>query len=64
VAHPLEDPATEGAHQLQPLAVGIDEHQLLDRQDVAHPAQAVDQLRGVGRASPDDRDLHAGPLIP
>ena len=62
MAHPVEDPAAERAHELESLAVGIDEDQLLHREDVSHPAQAVDQLRGVRRPSADDCDSH--PLTP
>ena len=33
-------------------AVGVDQHQLVDRQHVAQPGEAVDQLRGVRRPPP------------
>ncbi len=67
VVEPLEDPSPEGAHQLEPRLVGIDQHQLFDRQRLLEPAEAVDQLRGVRRAAADDDDLRAGgahPLTP
>ena len=54
---PREDAPPEPADQLEALGGRVEEHQLVDREHVAQPAEPVDQLRGVRRASADDRDL-------
>ena len=57
-----QDPPADPGHQLEPLLGRVDQHQLVDRERVPHPAQAVDQLGGVRRPAADDRDPH--PLTP
>ena len=63
-AHPhvrarrLAHPAREASDDLEPLLVGIEQHELADGQPIAPPQEPVDQLRGVGRAAADDADLH------
>ena len=53
-----------GRPRLQPLGRRVDQHQLVEQpaRSVAQPGETVDQLRGVGRRTADDRDLH--PLTP
>jgi hypothetical protein len=58
MAEPGQDAAPEAADQLEPVGGRVDEHELLDREHVVQPAEAVHQLRGVRRAPADDRDPH------
>ena len=44
--------------ELETLGVRVDEPELLDRQRVPQPGEAVDELGGVGGATPDDREFH------
>src|SRR5262249_42898325 len=67
VVEACKDPPTQPSDQLQAIGRGVDQHQLLDRQDVSQPAEAVHQLRGVRRAAADHGDLQsrlAHPLTP
>ena len=57
-----EHPPGHTSDQLQPLRVRVDEHELVDREEVAHPGEPVDQLGGVCRTAADDRQPH--PLTP
>ena len=51
--------AGQPADDLQALGVDVEEDQLVDRQAIRAPRDALDQLRRVGAAAPDDRELHA-----
>ncbi len=61
-----EDPPGQSADQLQPVGGGVDEDEFADREGVAEPGEAVDQLRGVRRTAADDGQLECGhqPLTP
>ena len=54
----LEHPPAEPTDEREPVLGGIDQDQLVDRERVLHPSDAVDQLRRVRRTAADDRDLH------
>ncbi|MGX1252727.1 hypothetical protein RKD48_005238 [Streptomyces ambofaciens] len=53
-----EDAPGETAHQLQPVRRRVDEDQLLDRQRVPQPGEAVDQFGRVGRTAADHGEFH------
>ncbi len=57
-----QDPLGERPHDGEPLGIGIEQHELVDGQLAGQPAEAVDELGRVGRATPDDRELHAATL--
>ena len=44
--------------ELEPVGRRVDEDQLVHGQHLAHPAEPVDQLRGVRRPTADDCDPH------
>ena len=54
----LEHPPAEPADEREPVLGRIDQDQLVDRERVLHPTDAVDQLRCVRRPAADDCDLH------
>ena len=58
VAVPGHDPRRERADDRQPLGVRVDEHQLGDLDVAGQPGDAVDQLRGVGRAAAYNSEFH------
>ncbi len=61
----VQDALREAADDVEPLGVGVEQHQLLDGQHVAEPCQAVDQLGRVRRSASDDGELHAAhPFTP
>ncbi len=55
--HALRD----AGHQVDPLLVGIDQPELLQRKGVPQSGEAVDELGGVGGATPDEREFHSVP---
>ena len=63
-AGPGQHAPGQAAHHREALGVDVEQHQLVDREPVGPGGQALDQLRGVGAAAPDHRDLqaHARPL--
>ncbi len=58
----LEDPAGQAGHDLEPLGIGIQQHELVDDQPVLVTAEALDQLGRVGAAPTHDGDLR--PHVP
>ena len=52
------DPGGERADDRQPLGVRVDQHQFGDLDVAGQPGDAVDQLRGVGRAAAYNREFH------
>lgn len=61
----VEDALREAAHDVEPLGVGVEQHQLVDRQHVAEPGEPVDELGRVRRTASDDGELHAAhPFTP
>ena len=57
-----QDPCGQAAHQGQPVAVDVVQHQLRAAQPVGPCRESLDQFRGVGAACPDHGDLHAAIL--
>lgn len=57
-----QDSVAEPAHQIEPVRVRVDQHQLVDRENIAQSGHAVHELGGVRRTSPDDNDFQ--PLTP
>jgi hypothetical protein len=47
------------AHDVQTIRVEVLEDELVDRQPVATRGETLDELRGVGAPTADDRDLDA-----
>ena len=65
VAVSREDPLRQPADELEPVLVRVDQHQLVDRQRVLQPGEAVDQLRRVRRPATDDCSfIEFHPLTP
>ena len=64
-AGPGQHAPGQAAHHLEALGVDVEQHQLVDREPVVPAGQALDQLRGVGAAAPDHRDLqaHGAPFL-
>ena len=60
---PIEHPLGEAADDLEPVGVRVEQDELIDRQAVGPAHEAVDQLRRVGAAPADDRDLGAHPPL-
>ena len=58
-ALPPEDPVREPAHDVKPFRVGIQQDELVDRQDGRPAREPLHELRGVGAASADNGDLQA-----
>ena len=58
VALPVEHPLRESADDLEPLGVDVVQHELAHVDRLALAAEARDELRRVGGAGADDRDLH------
>ena len=54
-----QHPAGEPRHDGQPLGRGIQQDQLVDRQDVRATCDALDELRRVRATAADDRDLES-----
>ena len=54
----LAHAAREAPDDLEPLVVGIEQHELGRGQPIAPPQDSVDELRGVGGAAAYDADLH------
>jgi hypothetical protein len=59
VEHPLGEPA----HDLEPLGIHVQERDLVDRHAIRPAREPVDQLRRVGAAAADDRELQAHPHL-
>src|SRR4029077_17710547 len=55
---PGEDPAREPAHDVEPLRVDVQQHELVDRKALAAHKKTLDQLRGVGAAATDNGDFY------
>jgi hypothetical protein len=53
-----EHPLRHAGHQVEAFGARVDEPEFLDRQAVAQPGEAVDELGGVGGATPDDGEFH------
>ena len=60
-SEPVEHPAGEPADDLGALGIDVEQDELVDREAVAADGDALDQLRRVGAAAADDRDLDAHP---
>jgi hypothetical protein len=58
-ARGLQDPGRERPDHREPIAVRVEEHELVDGQRVLPGGQPADQLRRVGGAPTDDHDLQA-----
>ena len=55
----VQHPAGEAADDLGAVRIGVEEDQLVDRQAIRADRDPLDQLRRVGAAAADDRDLDA-----
>ena len=53
-----QDPAGQPADDLEAFGGRVDQHELLDREQVSQPREPVDQLRGVGGRAAHDRQPH------
>ena len=56
---PIEHPLGQPADDREALGVDVEQDQLVDRQPIGSPDEALHQLRGVGAAATDDGDLDA-----
>ena len=56
---PVEHPRRQPADDLEALRIDVEEDELVDREAVGAPRDALDQLRRVGAAPAHDRELHA-----
>ena len=65
-SEPVQHPAGEPADDLGAVRIGVEQDELVDREAVAADGDALDQLRRVGAAAADDRDLdaHAASVLP
>ena len=55
---PVEHPAREAAHDLQPRGIDVQQRELVDGEPVGPPDEALDQFGRVGAPGPHDRHLH------
>ena len=53
-----EDATREAAHDLEPLRVDVQQHELVDRHALAAREKALDELRGVRAAATDNSDFY------
>src|SRR5690606_33137440 len=54
-----QHPLAHARHQLEPVSGRVDQHDLVEGQQVLLAGKAIDELRGVGRRSTDYDDLHS-----
>ena len=57
-AGPAHHALGQGADDVEPLSVDVEQHQLVHRETVTAGHESLDELRRVRAASTDDRDLH------
>ena len=56
---PAQDASSQSADDLESLVIDVVQDQFVDWEPVAPGVEALDQLRGVGAAAADDRNLYA-----
>jgi GntR family transcriptional regulator len=59
-----EHPSGQAAHDLEAIGVRVEQDELVDREDLGAPGDALDELRGIRAPAADDRDLEAHRLPP